>query len=243
MASLGICGGCGGSSCSFHRRVDVVSAQVRPCPLVISNHSRPHAGTGALSISRVPMRNDRKFRGFEIEGGEDRNGVSRLVADRRLDEWMTASVMDIVKSLPQAPLFVQVYERNQDGGRFINLKTEMEVGTNYWDVVRAKWEGGETPVPEGLMFVEELFDDEEKPEEAHYDDTGDKVDQMWGILVQGKGAHCGSPVCYLLKTTRVSSGLGFCAVHYFLTKVRNFQEKAKTQLKKCWLVQRPEDEQ
>lgn len=245
MAALGIrCGGCG-SSCSFRRQTGVVNARARPCSLMMSSHSRPHPENGALLISRDHRRKDPKFRGFEIHGVEDGNGESRVVADRRLDEWMTASASEIVKSLHQAPLFVQVYERNRDGGGFLNLKTETEVGAEYWDVVRAKWENGKAPVPEGVMFVEELMDYEEKLKEVEvgHGDAGDKTDQIWGIVVQGKGADCGVPACYLLKTTRVSSGLGFCAVYYLLTRVKNFRETAKAQLKKCWLVQSPEDEQ
>ncbi|KAK4773383.1 hypothetical protein SAY87_028402 [Trapa incisa] len=247
MALLGIrCGG-GLSSCSFRRYVGVFNAQMEPFSLVISNHSRPLAGIEGISISSTSTRSHQKFRSLEIgtEVMEDRKGVSGAVPDRRLDEWMNASLRHVVKSLREAPLFVQVYERNQGRDRFINLKTETEVGADYWDVVRVKWEGGEMPEPEGLMFVEELFDDDkEKPEEARLDDTtGDGVDQMWGILVQSKGSGYSTAACYLLKTTRVSSGLGFCAVHCHLMKVRNFKEKAKTQLNKSWLVQRHEDEQ
>ncbi|KAK4756047.1 hypothetical protein SAY87_009804 [Trapa incisa] len=248
MVSLGIrCGGCGGgssSSCSFRRHAGIVNAQAKPRSLVISNHSRTLAGISGLSISS----DHKKFRSLEAGGEvmEGRGGGSRAaVSDRRLDEWMTASVTHIVKSLPEAPLFVQVYERSHGGGRrSVSLKTETEVEAGYWDVVRAKWEGGEMPEPHGLIFVEELFDDDDdelqKPQDGHLEGA----DQMWGIVVQakGKGSGCATAACYLLKTTRVPSGVGFCAVHFYLTKVRNFKEKAKSQLKKLWLVQRPDDE-
>ncbi|OWM87344.1 uncharacterized protein LOC116189366 [Punica granatum] len=237
MASVGIRYGVGGSSCSLRRDVGPATGRERPSSLVISNHSRSHAGNGAISISRDPRRNDPKFPGSWIEGGGDGDSESRAVANRRMDEWMTTSVSEIVKKLPEAPLFVQVRERDQGGGRrFFDLKVEKEVGAGHWDAVRAEWEKGETSLPEGVIFVEELVDNEEKSDDVRIDDDGERINQIWGIIVQGKGANCGVPACYLLKTTRVSSGLGFCAVHFFLTRVKNFREKAKTQLDKCWLV-------
>lgn len=78
------------------------------------------------------------------------------------------------------------------------------------------------------------------PEEARRDE---EVDRIWGIVVQVKVGNCSVPACYLLKTTRVSSGSGLRGVYYFLMRVKYFRETAKTQLKKVWLVQRLEDDQ
>ncbi|KAL6992771.1 hypothetical protein U1Q18_010886 [Sarracenia purpurea var. burkii] len=143
---------------------------------------------------------------------------------------MRDSAAEIVKNLREAPLLVQVFASN-NGAR---LETEKAVAEG-WPVVTRRWKDGETPPPDGLIFVEELGDGEGKgdPHSVEADDDGTRA---WGIVVQGKGAECG-PVCYLMKTCRVGSGLGTCSTHFCLTKVQGFRESALSQLANCWLLQ------
>lgn len=149
------------------------------------------------------------------------SGDKAAVVYKKFDEWMKDSVMEIVKNLKEAPLLVQVY----DEGETTTLKTEKAMEEETWPVVLEKWGKREAPLPEGVIFVEQLEDEEEG--------TSTKA---WGIVVQGKGADCG-PACYLLKTSRVGSGLDMWCTHFCLMRVKNFEESAMSQLKNCWLLQ------
>ncbi|CAI0459203.1 unnamed protein product [Linum tenue] len=139
---------------------------------------------------------------------------------------MRDSVTEIVKNLTEAPLLVQVY--SDEKGR--KLETEKAVEEGDWKRLIEKWKKRDSPLPEGVIFVEQLHDEEN-------DVAEEEATKAWGIVVQGKGAECG-PVCYLLKTSRVgSSGLGLCCTHFCLMRVKGFRESAKSQLKNCWLLQ------
>lgn len=156
----------------------------------------------------------------EINDGDKSTSASAVVYEK-LDEWMKDSVVEIVKNLREAPLLVHVY----DGDETTMLKTEKAVEEETWPVVMKKWKKRETPLPEGVIFVEQL---EEEEAEA--------TTRAWGIVVQGKGIDCG-PVCYLLKTSRVGSGLGVFCTHFCLMRVKSFRESTRSQLKNCWLLQ------
>lgn len=153
------------------------------------------------------------------------------IAHGKLDDWMEGSVVEIVRNLREAPLFVHVYDQDRGGragdrdGESMRLRTEKGVREADWDCVRMKWEKGEVQKPEGVIYVEELEDDE---------DEEDNVTRVWGLVVQGKGATCG-PACYLLKTCGVGSGLGACSTHFCLMKVKSFRESVRSQLKNFWL--------
>ena len=129
------------------------------------------------------------------EGGGGKNDA--VNAYERLDKWMHDSVVDIVKNLKEAPLLVQLYSNStgKGGGKATSMSTEKKAAAEDWPAVKGKWEAGETPLPEGIIFVEELEGyqaEQEKREEG--------TTRAWGLVVQGKGIGCG-PVCYLLKTT------------------------------------------
>ncbi|KAF7816561.1 uncharacterized protein G2W53_030530 [Senna tora] len=162
-----------------------------------------------------------------------RNGTGD--AYERVDEWMKESVEEIVKNLREAPLLVQVYPKkkgNADGGETTALRTEKKAAVEDWPVVMKKWGKGETPLPEGVILVEELA--EEGEEEGK-----ERTTRAWGIVVQGRGMGNG-PVCYLLKTSRVGSGpgMGMCScTHFCLVRVKSFRETLKSQLTNCWLLQ------
>ncbi|KAG6670376.1 hypothetical protein CIPAW_01G306500 [Carya illinoinensis] len=144
---------------------------------------------------------------------------------------MRESVVDIVKNLRQAPLVVQVFEENEKDEAATRLETEKAVKEK-WAAVKGRWERGETPLPQGVIFVEELGEEEKEEEERERESKT----KAWGIVVQGRGAECG-PLCYLLKTSRVK-GLGStCCTHFCLARVKGFRETTESQLKNCWLVQ------
>ncbi|KAF8023911.1 hypothetical protein BT93_F1185 [Corymbia citriodora subsp. variegata] len=239
MASLGV--RWGSERCMS--RFDVPSRQIdhqspsRPCSVTMPNRARSRTQMRrAVSASTPPVlrygssipRKPKPYQEFE-EG--------TAIAHEKLDDWMEDSVVEIVRNLREAPLFVHVYDENRGGGggrgggrgvgdESIRLRTEKRVGEEHWDCVRMKWEKGEVQKPEGVIYVEELEDDD--------DDAADNVTRVWGLVVQGKGATCG-PACYLLKTCRVGSGLGACSTHFCLMKVKSFRESARSQLKNFWL--------
>ncbi|TMX02172.1 hypothetical protein EJD97_022512 [Solanum chilense] len=150
-------------------------------------------------------------------------------------------IVDIVKNLKQAPLLVHIYaneEEMEDDDRESSrlwIKTERALFEN-WAMMKNEWESGRTRTPDGLIFVEELRDDEDL--DLDLDSDSDEVlMKSWGVMVQGKGIDQNGAVCYLLKTSRVRAGRGmdlFCT-HFCLVRVKNFRESALKQFKSCWL--------
>ncbi|KAK6233402.1 hypothetical protein QUC31_005808 [Theobroma cacao] len=148
----------------------------------------------------------------------------------KIDEWMRDSVVEIVKKLPESPLLVHVYSDNNT----TRTRTEKAEEGN-WVLMKQKWEKGVIPMPDGVIFVEQI--QEEEGEEIEEERKNEAVSRAWGIVVQGKGEGCGPPACYLLKTSKVGSGLGLRCTHFCLVKVKSFRETAFSQLKNCWLLQ------
>ncbi|KAI4306552.1 hypothetical protein L6164_029821 [Bauhinia variegata] len=114
--------------------------------------------------------------------------------------------------------------------------TEKKAKEDHWPTMKGKWETRETPLPEGVIFVEELASDE--AERDGREGKEKKSTREWGIVVQGKGVGRG-PVCYLLKTSRVGAGpgMGLCCTHFCLVRVKSLRETVNSQLKNCWLLQ------
>ncbi|EEF41592.1 uncharacterized protein LOC8276621 [Ricinus communis] len=164
-------------------------------------------------------------------GSDDNNTSTRnnkaTVVYEKLDKWMHSSVAEIVKNLKEAPLLVHVYDKDETTTA---LTTEKSVQVENWGAALEKWKKKEIPLPEGVIFVERLDEEDEEEKE--------QITRAWGVVVQGKEAECG-PVCYLLKTSRVAgSGFGgMCCTHYCLMRVQSFRETALSQLKNCWLIQ------
>ncbi|RYQ84663.1 hypothetical protein Ahy_B10g104120 isoform C [Arachis hypogaea] len=150
---------------------------------------------------------------------------------------MRESVVEIVKNLKEAPLLVQIFSKRKGEETTTSTTTEKQVVVDDWPAVKQRWESGETPVPEGVIFVEEIGGEDEAEDGGS--DT-ERTTRAWGIVVQGKGVGCG-PVCYLLKTIRVGSGpgsgMGLCSTHFCLVRVKSFRESVESQLKNCWLLQ------
>ncbi|XP_059456456.1 uncharacterized protein LOC132186495 [Corylus avellana] len=201
----------------------------RPCSLTIRNPKgrresvKMAAATASFSNKLEPLRSC---------------GKSATVAGEKLDEWMRESVVDIVKNLREAPLLVQVFKEDaknkEKGGAAARMETEKAVAEEDWLAKKGKWESGEAPLPQGVIFVEELGEEEEEGERSS---ESESTTRAWGIVVQGRGAECG-PACYLLKTSRVRALGSLCSTHFCLVRVKGFRETAASQLKNCWLLQR-----
>ncbi|KAE9604104.1 hypothetical protein Lalb_Chr11g0067791 [Lupinus albus] len=71
---------------------------------------------------------------------------------------MRESVVEIVKNLKEAPLLVQVYAKNKnvEGETSTSVTTEKKVVLEDWTAVKERWEIGESRLPEGVIFVEEI---------------------------------------------------------------------------------------
>lgn len=217
-----------------HNRIDAP-----PCRLAIGNQTdsikkwKISATATAMETCRTaPMSLE------SVEGRGGRRSNKEPVACEKVDRWMRESVEAIVKNLWKAPLLVQLYGKNEDdeiGG----VETKKAVDHDDWAVAKNRWNSGEAPLPDGVIFVEELSEKDDE-EEIGQNDVVDGITKAWGIVVQGKGLECG-PACYLLKTTSVGvrsggSGPGFgCGcTHFCLVKVNSFWETAESQLNNCW---------
>ncbi|XP_022764852.1 uncharacterized protein LOC111310031 [Durio zibethinus] len=227
--------GCGGNVClQRHECSNLFSLHnpnARPCSFMFSNpHSlKPRmsskilASFSSLSSSKVSLQPLLK------QEEKKRNELSY----EKIDEWMRDSVVEIVKRLPESPLLVQVYSNDN------TTKTRTEKAEeDKWVLVKQKWETGETPMPDGVIFVEQI-QEEEEGKKGDEKEKNEEVSRAWGIVVQGKGEEgSGSPqACYLLKTSKVGSGFGLRCTHFCLVKVKSFRETAFSQLKNCWLLQ------
>lgn len=212
---------------------------------------RPKSNPGCLNLTPISKKNQiqRVFASHHSSPPCDRRVARRdpppiavqeegggKIAAEKLDRWMRGSVEEIVKNLKKAPLLVQVYS-DGSGEEKAEIRAERAV-VEEWPAVKGEWESGERRSPDGLIFVEELRDDGEDDCEDDGEDN-ETVTRAWGIVVQGRGAECGSPVCYLLKTSKVGAGIGmglFCT-HFCLVRVKSFRESAFCQFKNCWLLQ------
>ncbi|KAI5405264.1 hypothetical protein KIW84_052158 [Lathyrus oleraceus] len=216
MATSSIRIACGGNN-RFTAEVGIPK-RCNICSVAIGDWTRSKARKGRVSA----------------RGGGKSDAVQ---AQERLDRWMRESVVDIVKNLKDAPLLVQVYSKRK--GETATIATEKAVMVEDWETVKERWQAGESPMPEGVIFVEELGEDEAAEEDGGRG-LQERTTKVWGIVVQGKGVGCG-PVCYLLKTSRVGagpgSGMSVFSTHFCLVRVKSFRETAQSQLKNSWLLQ------
>lgn len=204
---------------------------------------KPMKKIGIVSASSLSLSNPRRAL-YEVAKNEDEKQKDKVIFSRYLDDWMNVSIVDIVKNLKQAPLLVHVYgndddgdggddERGKEGSRpgprsrpWIKIERAM---FENWPIMKHEWESGKTKSPDGLIFVEEIRDDDDEEEIGNQ--------KSWGVMVKGKGIDQLGPACYLLKTSRVKAGRGmdlFCT-HFCLVRVKNFRGSALKQFKSCWL--------
>ncbi|CAI8598714.1 unnamed protein product [Vicia faba] len=240
MATSSIRIACGGNSrftagVGVNKRCDI-------CSVAIGGWTRSTVRKGRMRMSTVAMVTASGHENGMILEQQRKCGGGKndtVQAQERLDRWMRESVVDIVRNLRDAPLLVQVYSKRKGETVTIETETEKAVLVEDWEAVKERWEAGESPMPEGVIFVEELGEDDAAEEDGGRG-LQERTTKVWGIVVQGKGVGCG-PVCYLLKTSRVGagpgSGMGVFSTHFCLVRVKSFRETAKSQLKNSWLLQ------
>ncbi|RZC85334.1 hypothetical protein C5167_041515 [Papaver somniferum] len=191
----------------------------------------------------------------EEEDEENKVPSSPISADK-LDEWMTFSVPEIVKNIGEAPLLVQIYSSISKGvGGISSIGSSNSTSTtaaepvlektkadaDSWNGVTKRWEEGSL-VPDGIILVEQLKAEESDGGEDENDEViasdmsgnSSSSTKTWGVVIQGRGVESASS-CYILKTCRVGSSLGFCT-HFCLARAKCFGESAVLQLKYSWLL-------
>ncbi|XVF41205.1 hypothetical protein PTKIN_Ptkin01aG0261600 [Pterospermum kingtungense] len=228
MAMVGSVGGGGNVCLQRHDSSNVFNFPNPIAPafsLMVSNpqSSKPRttstksfaSSSSKVSLQPLPRQQEKKH--------------NELLHDK-IDEWMRDSVVEIVKKLPESPLLVHVYSDKNT----TKIRTE-KAEEDDWVLLKQKWEKGEAPTPDGVIFVEQIQEEGKEIEK----EKNEEVSRAWGIVVQGKGEQgCGPPpACYLLKTSKVGSGFGLRCTHFCLIKVKSFRESAFSQLKNCWLLQ------
>ncbi|RZC89926.1 hypothetical protein C5167_028989 [Papaver somniferum] len=194
-----------------------------------------------------------------VYGDEEEEKVpSAPISADKLDEWMTFSVPEIVKNIGEAPLLVHIYSSISKGVGGISsigsssstanataaaepVLEKTKADAESWSGVTKRWEEG-SPVPDGIILVEQLKmeendggkEDESDEVIGSSDMSGGSSTKTWGVVIQGRGVESASS-CYILKTCRVGSSLGFCT-HFCLARAKCFGESADLQLKYSWLL-------
>ncbi|CAH8360374.1 unnamed protein product [Eruca vesicaria subsp. sativa] len=224
MASI-CCGGGGGRACAAVR-CDRRTVAVRSSYVVPVINRRSWADTVKLSTTVANM--------APVKLERTNNGGGSVVSREKIEQWLRESVVEIVKNLRETPLLMHLYAEANGG---LSTATTTSLEAEDWEGRVGKWSRGEERTPEGVIFVEKLKDDDED-DDGHDDGYkgGGGGTSAWGIVAQGRGTECG-PVCYLLKTTRVGSGMGTVCTHFCLVKVKSFRETGLSQLNNSWLVQ------
>lgn len=192
-----------------------------------------HRVSASIALSDFPSYSP-LFKDLESGNGGENSQEKEPIFSDNLDGWVRDSVVEIVKNLKKAPLLVHVYSQNSGG--LMELKTEEGVAEN-WPTMKKEWREGERKSPDGIILVEELEDNKDLDLEIQEEEEEERETKAWGVLIQGKGVdrEC-RPSCYLLKTCRVNSGLGFFGTHFSLVKVNSFRESAFSQIKNSWLL-------
>lgn len=164
------------------------------------------------------------------------------------DVFIVIFTVQIVNYLDEAPFLVHIYppEGGEEGSQPTNKKNKLvkeKAVPESWALIKERWSGGSSPVPNGIILVEEMKCSSSSSSDGDCpykeclmnnlirDMTA--TTKVWGILIQGKGANY--PACYLLKTSRVSCVSGFCT-HFCLVRVECFAEHLDMQFKKLWLL-------
>ncbi|KAG9456915.1 hypothetical protein H6P81_001423 [Aristolochia fimbriata] len=158
---------------------------------------------------------------FSSKGKE--SGDDESIVPEMLDEWISESVTEIVRNVGDAPLLLQLYSKPNQGSK-VKLEKQKAVAES-WPLLKRRWKEG-SRVPLGVILVERL---------KGMEDDGSAY---WGLLVQGRGLHCGA--CYILKTNRVQSVSGFCT-YFCLARAKCFGESPDLQMRDSWLLLRASD--
>lgn len=205
----------------LNHRVMRISRSARPAAISCCTDS----GGGKMSIKALAkLESISKATLPACIEGEER----RALAMKTMEHWMRESVVEIVQNLRgSSSLLAEVYTEGR-GGEF-TLKIG-KAGAEDWPEIKEKWKKGETSSPDGIIVVEELKDEGEE------DTKVKKEERFWGLMVQGKGFDC-APCCYVLKTNRPNTNLHISCTYFVLIKVQNFNDSAKSQIDRSFLVE------
>ncbi|KAF8387999.1 hypothetical protein HHK36_026665 [Tetracentron sinense] len=162
-----------------------------------------------------------------------------VISSEKLDDWIRDSVVEIVRNIEEAPFLVHIYSKDRsESSATTTTRLEREkAGAESWPLIGKRWTEGKS-TPDGIILVEELKDEENRvgadQDKCNCNNNSHQLHstKAWGILIQGKGVACSA--CYILKTCRVHSSLGFCT-HFCLVKAKCFGDTTELQLKKSWL--------
>lgn len=147
-----------------------------------------------------------------------------------------------MSNIGEAPLLLHIYsddERKESSSKTSNRLVIEKAVAESWPIIKGRWKVG-SPVPNGVILVEELkskeeavsHDEEDKWNVADTNNQLHSTTKTWGVLIQAKGLNY--TACYILRTCRVQTFFGVCT-HFYLVRVNCFVENADTQLKKMWL--------
>ncbi|XP_058076965.1 uncharacterized protein LOC131225451 [Magnolia sinica] len=193
------------------------------------NENENLQGRGGNMTSRLSIYapDSCKLREKKMSFHEDPNPVSL----DKLDEWMRESVTEIVRNIGEAPFLVHVYSNKGDGSSSTTTRLERQLAmSEKWPYITRRWKERSCPTPDGVILVEELKDDEDGG--VMNCSVGSQCSRAWGIVIQGRGLDCAA--CYILKTSRICSSVGFCT-HFCLVRAKCFGETTELQLRDCWL--------
>ncbi|CAE6076428.1 unnamed protein product [Arabidopsis arenosa] len=200
-ASARICCG-GGSACAVRCDRRTLNLNSRSTCVVPVTNRRNRCEIGKVSMSMEDLTPPSAAVKIERIGERKRGGS--VVSREKLDVWLRDSVVEIVKNLRESPLLMHLYAEANGGLTTTATNPEAED----WPEMEGKWDRGEERTPEGVILVEKLAECDVADDDDDHDGGACGEDtSAWGIVAQGRGTDSG-PVCYLLKTTRVGSGMG-----------------------------------
>lgn len=221
----------GVASCPTYLRSDRRQRAVVRAGLV----SNVNAGTNKTHVGDSPLHCVKQG---TCMWGKEKKDCEKPIGSEKLDEWMRESITEVVRNIGEAPFLVHIYSnKGKESTRLEREKADSE----HWSHISRRWEEGNA-TPDGVILVEELNNDEEGAdgERANCSTSGGvggsigtTMSRLWGIVIQGRGLNCSA--CYILKTSRVCSSLGFCT-HFCLVRAKCFGKAADLQLRDSWLT-------
>lgn len=173
-------------------------------------------------------------------GSNEQTAVG-VTADK-LHQWMTESVMEIVRHIREAPFLYYIFERNVPSTTPKRQRVPQDVlkEAEGWPNLRNLLRN---VLPDGVILVKRLDEYSNANEylTASENGTGNEMQgfdkagctNIWGLLIQGRGV--GVNACYILKTTEVMSTHGYCT-QFCLKKAKCFGASPRNQLTQSWLL-------
>ncbi|GLJ12858.1 hypothetical protein SUGI_0199330 [Cryptomeria japonica] len=171
---------------------------------------------------------------------EEQTGVA-VTADK-LHQWMTESVMEIVRHIREAPFLYYIFERNVPSTTPKTQRVPQDVleEAEGWPNLRNLLRN---ILPDGVILVKRLDEYSNANEYLTASESGSGNEMqgfdeagctnIWGLLIQGRGV--GLNACYILKTTEIMSTHGYCT-QFCLKKAKCFGASPRNQLTQSWLL-------